>query len=97
MNLGLSDLRDRITIIPQEATLFENTLRFNLDPDNRCTDEEILDLIDKAALTGLVVNSEHGLNRPITMKGENLSSGEKQLICICRAILRVSNFWLTNL
>jgi len=93
--LGLSDLRDRITIIPQESTLFENTLRFNLDPESKCTEEEITELINKASLTNLIVNSEHGLERPVSAKGDNLSSGEKQLICICRAILRVRHYSLS--
>jgi ABC-type multidrug transport system fused ATPase/permease subunit len=92
IRIGLADLRDKITIIPQESTLFENTLRFNLDPEDKCTDAEIMELINKASLTDLVLNNEHGLGRPITMKGDNLSSGEKQLICICRAILRVSSY-----
>ena len=87
--IGLSDLRERITIIPQESTLFENSLRFNLDPENRCSDLEIMELVNKAALTNLIVNNEQGLDMKISRKGDNLSSGEKQLICICRSILRV--------
>ena len=88
-SIGLSDLRERITIIPQDSTLFENSLRFNLDPDNNSTDQQIMELVSKAALTNLVVNGERGLDLPIKMKGDNLSSGERQLICICRSILRV--------
>ena len=48
--MGLSDLRSRITIIPQEATLFEGSLRFNLDPENKCEDNEIIQLLNKAGL-----------------------------------------------
>mmetsp|Transcript_9999 Transcript_9999/g.11238 ORF Transcript_9999/g.11238 Transcript_9999/m.11238 type:complete len:189 (+) Transcript_9999:1705-2271(+) len=54
--IGLTDLRERITIIPQESTLFEDTLRFNLDPEHKCTDEEIMELINKASLADLVVS-----------------------------------------
>jgi ATP-binding cassette subfamily C (CFTR/MRP) protein 1 len=89
--VGLSDLRERITIIPQDPSLFEDTLRFNLDPEGKYSDSEIMEIINKAALTELVVSNENGLGRPISMKGDNLSTGEKQLICICRAILSVSN------
>jgi ATP-binding cassette, subfamily C (CFTR/MRP), member 1 len=88
--LGLADLRSQITIIPQEATLFNGTLRFNLDPEGRNEDEEIMRLLNKAGLTDLFLRDGNGLDLQIDSKGENLSSGEKQLICICRAILRVS-------
>mmetsp|Transcript_24977 Transcript_24977/g.28657 ORF Transcript_24977/g.28657 Transcript_24977/m.28657 type:complete len:195 (-) Transcript_24977:38-622(-) len=86
--VGLADLRDRITVIPQDTALFEHTLRFNLDPDNKATDGEIMELVNKAALTNLVLRDPLGLDAKIHVKGGNLSSGEKQLICICRAILR---------
>jgi ATP-binding cassette, subfamily C (CFTR/MRP), member 1 len=88
--VGLTDLRNRITVIPQEATLFKGTLRFNLDPENKNDDDEIMRLINKAGLTDLTVRDNSGLDFNIEVKGENLSSGEKQLICICRAILKVS-------
>lgn len=88
--VGLTDLRSRITVIPQEATLFKGTLRFNLDPEDKNNDDEIMRLINKAGLTDLIVRDGSGLDFNIDVKGENLSSGEKQLICICRAILRVS-------
>ena len=91
--VGIADLREQITVIPQDPALFENTLRFNLDPDSNSTDEEILRLINKAALTNLVVRDPHGLDAKIHLRGDNLSSGEKQLICICRAILRVSFYY----
>lgn len=44
-SLGLSDLRDKITIIPQIPVLFKGTVRFNLDPDNKAQDSEILRLL----------------------------------------------------
>ena len=87
--VGLADLRENITVIPQDAALFENTLRFNLDPDEQASDEQLVDLLNRASLTNLVSRDSKGLDAEI--KGSDLSSGEKQLICICRAILRVSN------
>jgi len=74
--------------------LFEGTLRFNLDPFGNVSDERIESLLKEAGLEGLLdksmVNPEadQGINLKITEGGKNLSSGEKQLICICRAILR---------
>lgn len=88
--VGLADLRDQITVIPQDPAMFENTLRFNLDPDKQSSDEEIMRLINKAGLNTLVAKDPNGLDAKIHLRGDNLSSGEKQLICICRAILRVS-------
>lgn len=88
--VGLTDLRTRITIVPQEATLFKGTLRFNLDPEGRNDDQEIMRLLNKAGLIDLTLRDGSGLDFQIEHKGENLSSGERQLVCICRAILRVS-------
>ena len=87
-SVGLSDLRDRITIIPQEPILFNNTLRFNLDPENKRSDNEVKEILEKACLKDLLVRDGNGLNFKITEKGSNLSAGEKALICIWRAILR---------
>lgn len=86
--VGLADLRDRITIIPQEPVLFKNTLKFNLDPEDKCTDKEIKDMLRRAKLGDLLTRDGNGVNFKITEKGANLSAGEKALICICRAALR---------
>ena len=91
--VGLDDLRDNISVIPQDSAIFENTLRFNLDPDKFASDERIMELLNKASLTNLISRDIKGLDAII--KGSDLSSGEKQLICICRAIIRVSKY-LTN-
>ena len=86
--VGLTDLREKITIIPQEPILFRNTLRFNLDPENKHTDEEIIQMLEKAWLQSLLIRDGNGLKFKISEKGSNLSAGEKALICICRAALR---------
>ena len=72
--------------------MFTGTLRFNLDPENQIGDERIMELLREAQLEDLVNKDQDGLLQTITENGSNLSSGEKQLICICRAILRVSSF-----
>ncbi|CAI2364032.1 unnamed protein product [Moneuplotes crassus] len=86
--VGLADLRDRITIIPQEPVLFKNTLRFNLDPKCQHSDSEIQKLLNRANLSHLLNRTADGLNFSVAEKGSNLSAGEKALVCICRAILR---------
>jgi len=70
--------------------MFTGTLRFNLDPEGKVIDREILDLLQKAQLQNLINSDSKGINLEITENGANLSSGERQLICICRAILRKS-------
>ena len=86
--ISLQNLREKIAIIPQDPTLFEGTLRFNLDPENKSSDPELIELLKLASLENLIDRNHEGLYQQIDAKGENLSSGEKQLICICRAILR---------
>ena len=89
--VDLAYLRSKITIIPQDPTLFEGSLKFNLDPENQSSDEEIKRIISKAALQELWDS-----NKEVAQNGENLSSGEKQLICICRAILRKNKIILMD-
>ena len=86
--IGLEQLRDKITIIPQDPTLFNGTLRFNLDPQGIYTDQDLLELTSQAALDKLIARDDKGLDQLIEEHGQNLSSGEKQLLCICRAILK---------
>lgn len=72
--------------------MFTGTLRFNLDPDEEIEESVIIELLKKAKLEDLLAKDPLGLNQLITENGSNLSSGERQLICICRAILRVRVF-----
>jgi ABC-type multidrug transport system fused ATPase/permease subunit len=81
--LELNYLRKRITVIPQDPILFKGTIRYNLDPGDNLGTEQLLKAF---TLTGL----DYELDKEISENGSNLSSGEKQLICICRAILRES-------
>ena len=72
--------------------MFTGTLRFNLDPEGIVEDDRIIELLKDAQLEELLNKDPKGLNQDINENGSNLSSGEKQLICICRAILRVNLF-----
>eukprot|EP00349_Pseudokeronopsis_sp_Brazil_P012404 CAMPEP_0202978842 /NCGR_PEP_ID=MMETSP1396-20130829/85159_1 /ASSEMBLY_ACC=CAM_ASM_000872 /TAXON_ID= /ORGANISM="Pseudokeronopsis sp., Strain Brazil" /LENGTH=122 /DNA_ID=CAMNT_0049718001 /DNA_START=650 /DNA_END=1018 /DNA_ORIENTATION=- len=87
-HLPLSRLRAKITVIPQDPTMFRDSLRFNLDPEGKISDDELKGMLRKAGLDALMSRDGNGLDFKIAENGSNLSSGEKQLICICRAILR---------
>ncbi|TNV86168.1 hypothetical protein FGO68_gene2272 [Halteria grandinella] len=90
--LPIKDVRRKITVIPQDATMFTGTLKYNLDPEGKVSESRIIEVLRAAELDDLLQrdNQNLGLDMLITENGANLSSGEKQLICICRAILRKS-------
>ena len=85
--IGLDILRKNLTIIPQDPCLMEGTLKYNIDPFNTIENEEIISVLKKIGFE-YTEDDKIILDRKIEQSGTNLSVGEKQLICICRAILR---------
>jgi ATP-binding cassette, subfamily C (CFTR/MRP), member 1 len=73
----LHEVRSRLTVVPQDATLFTGTLRFNLDPEGACKDDEIEKLLRRAELSGVLDSDEKGLGQEIQENGANFSSGER--------------------
>ncbi|KAG1680871.1 Multidrug resistance-associated protein 1 [Nymphon striatum] len=86
--VGLQSLRSKLTIIPQDPVLFSGPLRYNLDPFNKFSDEEIWKALESAHLKSFVISHDERLEYIISEGGENLSVGQRQLICLARAILR---------
>ncbi|XP_010251554.1 PREDICTED: ABC transporter C family member 10-like [Nelumbo nucifera] len=88
--IGLHDLRSRFGIIPQDPTLFNGTVRYNLDPLSQHTDQEIWEVLRKCQLREAVLEKEGGLDSLVVEDGSNWSMGQRQLFCLGRALLRRS-------
>lgn len=86
--MGLHDLRHKITIIPQDAVIFSGSIRANLDPFEVYKDDEIWQAIKLAHLDEFVKGLEGCLEYKCDEHGNNLSAGQKQLLCLARALLR---------
>jgi ABC-type multidrug transport system fused ATPase/permease subunit len=85
--IGLLDLRRRLAIIPQDASLFEGTVRENLDPGGVHADAELWSVLEHARLKDHVASMDGGLEAKVHEGGSNLSQGQRQLISLARALL----------
>uniref|UniRef100_A0A673W5U4 Canalicular multispecific organic anion transporter 2-like n=1 Tax=Salmo trutta TaxID=8032 RepID=A0A673W5U4_SALTR len=86
--IGLHDLRSKLTIIPQEPVLFSGSLRMNLDPFDKYNDGEVWKALELSHLNKFVSNQPAKLELECSEGGENLSVGQRQLVCLARALLR---------
>ncbi|KAF9927241.1 hypothetical protein BGZ67_007627 [Mortierella alpina] len=88
--IGTSDLRTQIAIIPQDPVLFQGSFRYNLDPLESHTEQELWQVLETSDLKAYVQAQEGGLDALISANGENLSVGQRQLVCLSRALLAKS-------
>ncbi|QRV79190.1 ABC transporter transmembrane region [Ceratobasidium sp. AG-Ba] len=89
--IGIETLRHRLSIIPQDAVLFEGTLRENIDPMNTKTDEEIYSALRRVQLLSPGSGpppQDSKLHLDNEVRDDSFSAGERQLIALCRALVK---------
>ena len=85
--IPLKRIRKNLAVIPQDPALFMGTLRSNIDRYNQVTDEEVWSVLKKVSLEGFVRSLPNQLEFKVAENGANLSQGQRQLICLARALL----------
>ncbi|KAL6602857.1 hypothetical protein ACP70R_043218 [Stipagrostis hirtigluma subsp. patula] len=87
-SMGLKDLRTKLSIIPQEPTLFRGTVRNNLDPLGLHSDQQIWEALEKCQLKAAICSTPALLDTVVSDDGDNWSVGQRQLFCLGRVLLR---------
>ncbi|GFS16304.1 multidrug resistance-associated protein 4 [Elysia marginata] len=86
-SLGLHDLRKVISIIPQDPVLFTGSVRRNLDPFDEYSDSQLWTALEEVQLKEAITSNPDSLYMEVTEGGSNFSAGQRQLMCLARAVL----------
>jgi ABC-type multidrug transport system fused ATPase/permease subunit len=94
--LGLHDLREQLSIIPQDATLYSGTIRTNLDPNEQYQEHQLWYALEQVSLKPFVSELPDKLDHLVEEGGVNFSVGQKQLLCMARALLKGSKILILD-
>nr|XP_033474245.1 multidrug resistance-associated protein 4-like [Epinephelus lanceolatus] len=94
--IGLHTLRQKMSIIPQDPVLFTGTMRKNLDPFRQHTDEDLWNALQEVQMKAVVEDLPSKLETVLTESGSNFSVGQRQLVCLARAILRKNHILIID-
>jgi len=88
LNVGVRTLRSAVGLVAQDPVLFSGSVRYNLDPHGAYTDEQVLQALGRVQMKGFVEGLQQKLEHPVSEGGENISFGQRQLVCLARLVLR---------